>query len=94
MPNQSAVIIDEILRDCRVIAVVGLSSNPTRSFYEVASYIKAQGYRVIPARGVKSIWMQERVSNEQVAVRARASGRLVAMDRCWLKEHAGQLNRG
>jgi len=48
MPNQSAVTIDEILRDCRTIAVVGLSSNPARPSYGVASYMKIQGYRVIP----------------------------------------------
>jgi uncharacterized protein len=48
MPNQSAVVIDEILRNCRTIAVVGLSSNPTRPSYRVASYMQAQGYRVIP----------------------------------------------
>jgi predicted CoA-binding protein len=48
MLNQSAMIIDEILRDCRTIAVVGLSSNPARPSYGVASYMKTQGYRVIP----------------------------------------------
>ena len=48
MPNLSAVIIEGILRDCRTIAVVGLSSNPARSSYGVASYMKAQGYQVIP----------------------------------------------
>jgi predicted CoA-binding protein len=48
MPNQSAVAIDEILRKCRTIAVVGLSSNPVRPSYRVASYMQAQGYRVIP----------------------------------------------
>ena len=48
MSNQSAQVIDEILRDCRTIAVVGLSSNPARPSYGVASYMKAQGYRVIP----------------------------------------------
>jgi|SRR5688572_10832730 uncharacterized protein len=48
MPNPSAATIEEIFRDCCTIAVVGLSSNSTRSSYEVASYMKAQGYRVIP----------------------------------------------
>jgi predicted CoA-binding protein len=47
MPNQSAVTIDEILRDCRTIAV-GLSSNPARPSYRLAAYIKSQDYRVIP----------------------------------------------
>lgn len=40
--------ITRIFKDCRTIAVVGLSSNPARPSYGVASYMKAQGYRVIP----------------------------------------------
>ncbi len=41
-------VIKQILKDCRTIAVVGLSSNPARPSYRVASYMKAQGFRVIP----------------------------------------------
>ena len=41
-------VIKQIFKDCRTIAVVGLSSNPARPSYGVASYMKAQGYRVIP----------------------------------------------
>jgi len=40
--------IRRILADCRTIAVVGASSNPARASHHVASYMKAQGYRVIP----------------------------------------------
>jgi uncharacterized protein len=40
--------IDKILRDCRIIAVVGLSSDPFRPSHSVASYMRRQGYRVIP----------------------------------------------
>ncbi len=46
------------------------------------------------AHGVKAIWMQEGISNEQAAVRARESGLLVVMDRCWLKEQAARSHRG
>jgi predicted CoA-binding protein len=136
MSNQPAMIIDEILRDCRRIAVVGLSSNPARPSHRVAAYMKSQGYRVIPVNpnetnvlgetaypslvavpepidlvsifrkskdvlslveeaithGAKAIWMQEGISNEQAAVRARESGLLVVMDRCWFKEHAVRLH--
>jgi hypothetical protein len=38
----------DILKSSRVIAVVGLSSNPERPSYEVATYLKEQGYRIIP----------------------------------------------
>lgn len=48
MPHQSAQIIDEMLRVCRTIAVVGLSSNPARPSNRVAAYMQVQGYRVIP----------------------------------------------
>jgi predicted CoA-binding protein len=48
MPNQSTVDIDEILKSCRTIAVVGLSSKPSRPSYRVAGYMQAQGYRIIP----------------------------------------------
>ena len=38
----------EILQECRVIAVIGLSDNPDRASYHVAHYLMDQGYRVIP----------------------------------------------
>ena len=40
--------IARLLRDCRTIAVVGLSSNPARPSYRVASYMQQQGKVVIP----------------------------------------------
>ena len=132
------VAITRILKDCRTIAVVGLSSNSARPSYHVAAYMQSQGHRIIPvnpnetnvlgepaypslaavpgtidlvnifrksedvlpiveaaiAHGAKAIWMQEGVSHEQAAVRARESGLLVVMDRCWLKEHAARSHRG
>jgi len=38
-------------------------------------------------KGVKVIWMQEGVADEEAARRARAAGRTVVMDRCILKDH-------
>jgi predicted CoA-binding protein len=38
----------EILRNCRVIAVVGLSSNRFRPSHEVSEYMQRVGYRIIP----------------------------------------------
>ena len=40
--------IEKILDDCRTIAVVGLSSSPSRPSYGVASYMKRRDYKVIP----------------------------------------------
>lgn len=41
-------IEEEILNSSRVVAVVGLSPNPDRPSHGVASYLKKQGYRIIP----------------------------------------------
>lgn len=40
--------VEQILRESRNIAVVGLSANPLRPSNGVARYLKAQGYRIIP----------------------------------------------
>jgi predicted CoA-binding protein len=37
-----------LLRDCRTIAVVGLSSNPARPSYRVAAYMQQQGKTIVP----------------------------------------------
>ncbi|MGH2426519.1 MAG: CoA-binding protein [bacterium] len=38
----------QILREIKTIAVVGLSNNPDRPSHEIASYLKEHGYRIIP----------------------------------------------
>lgn len=48
MEINSNETIKKILDDCKTIAVVGLSSDPTRPSYGVASYMRRRGYRVIP----------------------------------------------
>ncbi len=40
--------IRTILETCRTLAVVGLSSKPTRASYGVSSYMQSHGYRIIP----------------------------------------------
>jgi hypothetical protein len=40
--------IRELLQSARTIAIVGLSANPDRPSYGVASYLQRQGFRVIP----------------------------------------------
>lgn len=40
--------IDRLLRTVETIAVVGLSSQPTRPGYYVPAYLQRQGYRIIP----------------------------------------------
>ena len=40
--------IEDILRESKTIAVVGLSDNPERPSHGVAEYLQSQGYRIIP----------------------------------------------
>lgn len=48
MEINSTETIKQILKECRTIAVVGLSSNPMRPSYGVTQYMQRQGYRIIP----------------------------------------------
>ena len=48
MEINSSETIKKVLDDCKTIAVVGLSSNPGRPSYGVASYMRGRGYNVIP----------------------------------------------
>jgi predicted CoA-binding protein len=41
-------LIDEMLKNSKTIAVVGLSDNPARDSHRVSSYLQSQGYRIIP----------------------------------------------
>ena len=48
MEINSTETIKRVLDECLTIAVVGLSSNPGRPSYGVASYMRRRGYKVIP----------------------------------------------
>jgi predicted CoA-binding protein len=39
---------ETIVREARTVAVVGLSNDPEKDSNEVGSYLKEQGYRIIP----------------------------------------------
>jgi uncharacterized protein len=41
-------VIDEMLKNVRTIAVIGLSNNPERASFGVSRYMQKQGYRIIP----------------------------------------------
>lgn len=40
--------IRQILSHCRTVAVVGLSPRPERDSHDVAQYMQAQGWRIVP----------------------------------------------
>lgn len=48
LPQGSSDPITDILRKCKTIAVIGLSSNPMRPSHEVTEYMQRAGYRIIP----------------------------------------------
>jgi uncharacterized protein len=45
---QDPRVIQRLLRDTRTIAIVGLSTDPQRASWFVASYLKKEGYTIIP----------------------------------------------
>jgi uncharacterized protein len=45
-------IIDEMLRNSKTIAVVGMSDKPNRPSYNIGRYLAGQGYRVLPVNPV------------------------------------------
>lgn len=47
-------VIADIINGSKVIAVVGLSDKPDRPSFGVASYLQAQGYKIIPVNPAKS----------------------------------------
>ena len=47
-PTPSAQRIAHILNHCRTVAVVGLSPKPHRASFDIARYLQANGYRIIP----------------------------------------------
>jgi predicted CoA-binding protein len=50
----------EILKRCKTIAVVGLSSNPARASYEVTEYMQSAGYKIIPVNPNETEVLEEK----------------------------------
>jgi predicted CoA-binding protein len=42
------IVQRQILKNCRTVAVVGLSPKPHRASFDVSRYMQAQGWRIIP----------------------------------------------
>jgi predicted CoA-binding protein len=53
--------IEDMLRNVKTIAVVGISPKEDRPSYIVASYLKSKGYRVIPVRPDREEILGEKV---------------------------------
>jgi len=60
--------IKRILDECRTIAVVGLSSDPSRPSHGVSSYMRRFGYRVIPVNPNETEVFDEKAYPDLAAV--------------------------
>ena len=54
-----AETITKLLKDSRVVAVVGLSSRPGRPSYSVAQYLQSVGFRIIPVNPAETAVLGE-----------------------------------
>ena len=52
-------IEEDILKSCRIVAIVGLSANPDRPSYKVANYLKENGYTIIPVNPGEKMILDE-----------------------------------
>jgi predicted CoA-binding protein len=67
----------QILEEARTIAVVGLSPKPERASLGVASYLQAQGYRIVP---VNPTYVGQRILGEKVYLNLRDAADALAAD--------------
>jgi uncharacterized protein len=73
--NPSKEDVAALLRAARTITVVGLSDNPQRPSYDVASVLLDYGYRVIPVNPSLAVWEGKRaVPDLDQAVQALSPG--------------------
>jgi predicted CoA-binding protein len=61
-------VLKEILQSAKTIAVVGLSSNPAKESYRIASYLKDQGYRIIPVNPTATEILGEKAYPDLISV--------------------------
>ncbi|WP_420475381.1 CoA-binding protein [Noviherbaspirillum sp. ST9] len=87
--DQEQQVINRILMESRTIAVVGMSSKHDRPSHEVAQYMQAHGYRILP---VNPSYAGTRILGEQCyatlaeaeAAMKKAGGRIDVVD-CFRK---------
>ena len=60
--------IKQTLERCRTVAVVGISPKEDRPSHRVASYLKSQGYRIIPVRPGSETILGEKVYPNLLAI--------------------------
>jgi predicted CoA-binding protein len=53
---QDIEVIERLVRESRIVAVVGLSADPRRPSYGVAKYLRASGLEILPVNPELSSW--------------------------------------
>ena len=80
-------LIEKILAECKNIAVVGLSSDPSRPSYGVARYMQQHGYRIIPVNPNESAVLGE----QAYASLSEVTGQFELVDIFRRSEQAGAV---
>lgn len=84
-------IIEEMLTKARTIAVVGISDKPARASYNIARYLAANGYRMVPVNPVlKEVLGQEcypDLETAQAAIRKETGAGIDLVDVFRASEH-------
>jgi uncharacterized protein len=65
---QDNSVIERILSTCKIIAVVGLSSQQDKAGYYVPEYLQSQGYRIIPVNPTLDQILGEKAYPDLLAV--------------------------
>jgi uncharacterized protein len=65
---QEPALIRKILSETKTVAVVGLSTNPQRPSHFVASYLKHEGYRIVPVNPAAESILGERAYPDLLSV--------------------------
>lgn len=60
--------MEQLLRVTRVIAVVGLSPDPSRPSYGVARYMQSQGYQIVPVTPMATEVLGERAYPDLLSI--------------------------
>jgi predicted CoA-binding protein len=69
--------IEQILRNAKNIAIVGMSNKPERASNEVAGYLQQQGYRILP---VNPAYAGQEILGEKVHATLQEAADLLAQD--------------
>ena len=67
-------VIEEMLRESKTIAVVGMSDKDSRASFHIGKYLAANGYRVVPVnpmlKSVRGMTCYPDLETAQMAIRA------------------------